>query len=109
MHLHLCSARRPLGNARIGGSTMLNTLHARLSKLERSTAPESPFADLTDEELEARLDSLTRQIEQETGVPISDLHRQLGEQLAAGELPDGLDAQFVRQYLAATAEGRAKQ
>jgi hypothetical protein len=75
------------------------TLQARLLKLERR-ARSDPFDSLSDEELNAALQAVTWKIEAQTGMPIADYHDHLARQLADEELPEELDASFIRQYLA---------
>jgi hypothetical protein len=70
-----------------------------LLKLERR-ARSDPFDSLSDEELNAALQAVTWKIEAQTGMPIADYHDHLARQLANEELPEELDAGFIRQYLA---------
>ncbi|CAM5579305.1 hypothetical protein ATER59S_05059 [Aquamicrobium terrae] len=76
------------------------TLQARLLRLERKALSDNPLDALSDEELDEALAAVTRGIEAHIGMPIADLHAQLGQQLMAGALPSHMDAGFVRQYLA---------
>lgn len=76
------------------------TLQARLLRLERKALPDSPLDALSDEELDEAIAAVTRRIEAHTGISIADLHFRLEEQLTAGELPQDMDAGFVRRYLA---------
>ncbi len=76
------------------------TFQARLLRLERKALSDNPLDALSADDLEEALAAVTRRIEAQTGMPIAALHAQLGQQLAAGELPQDMDTGFVRQYLA---------
>ncbi len=79
---------------------MTNSVGVQLTRVAVSVRTrQSPRASRQVEWVSA-LAAVTRRIEAQTGMPIAALHAQLGQQLAAGELPQDMDTGFVRQYLA---------
>ncbi|WP_439625929.1 hypothetical protein [Shinella sp.] len=91
---------------------MSNILSTRLKRLEQHHDMGNPLAHLTDEELEARLQAVTVQIETRVGMPIADYAHEICRALDADEdLPPEWTADSAREFAGALrriAEGRAQ-
>lgn len=76
-------------------------LVTRMRRLERHTLFSNPFAHLSDEDLEARLEEVTASIEHRVGMPSSEYATELQAALDAGEtLPDGWTGREVQGFIA---------
>ncbi|WP_378947759.1 hypothetical protein [Mesorhizobium sp. ANAO-SY3R2] len=79
-------------------------LAARLERLERQNMGD-PFADLTDEELEAAIIAVRQQIEAVVGMPEGEYATALERQIEAQELPEGVDWRTATAFVLAVKKG----
>lgn len=78
---------------------MTNVLSARLKRLELRNDMSNPLAHLTDEELDARLQAVTDQIEARVGMPIAEYAAAICKALDGGEpLPPDWTEDAAREF-----------
>lgn len=81
------------------------TLLSRIQRIERSNGSDDPFANLTDEELQAAI-AVREQIEAAVGMPEADYAAVLAGQIKSGELPADIDRRTAEAFVRDVSRGR---
>lgn len=80
---------------------MRNVLSMRLFRLEKQTYSGAPYSHLTEQELQTRIEEITRRIESQVGMSILDYAAVIDQALQAGEvLPDNWTEAEARALVA---------
>jgi len=83
---------------------MSNFLSVRLDRLERHRSAKHPYSHLSDEELDARIQIVTRNIEDRVGMSISAYADVVSGALQADEpIPGGWSRSEAQQFVASIA------
>jgi hypothetical protein len=77
----------------------MNGLASRLQRIERKVRPSDPFADLTDDELDAAIGAVKASIEAGTGISEPELADRFEKDIASGENSYGVDPQAMRRFV----------
>jgi hypothetical protein len=77
----------------------MNGLASRLQRIERKVRPSDPFADMTDDELEAAIVAIKASIETETGMSEPELADSFERDLASGSRTFELDEKLMRSFV----------